>query len=144
MKKLFLVLLFFVIVSGIGFAQNSVNDHVIIEITNVVINGGKVRGLIFSNAEELEKVEPCMAFELEADRTVLNHRVSLAYGEYYVSAYQDTNGNGELDFGLFRRPKEPVGISNYFGKGFPSDNFEKQKVPVDGTTDKILIGLYKF
>ena len=36
-----------------------------------------------------------------------------------------------------------IGMSNYFGKGFPSDNFNKQKVSINNTTGTITIGLYK-
>jgi uncharacterized protein (DUF2141 family) len=37
---------------------------------------------------------------------------NLPYGEYAISAYHDRNGNGKLDTGLFRIPKEPLGTSN--------------------------------
>lgn len=36
----------------------------------------------------------------------------LPLGTYAVTAYQDDNGNGRLDQGLFRLPKERVGFSN--------------------------------
>ena len=32
-------------------------------------------------------------------------------GRYAVQAFQDVNGNGKLDRGLFGVPKEPIGIS---------------------------------
>lgn len=37
---------------------------------------------------------------------------NLPHGEYAISAYHDRNGNGKLDTGLFRIPKEPLGTSN--------------------------------
>ena len=117
--------------------------HVVVEISNIIINGGKVSIGIFSNAEEFKKEEPYMGFELESTNEVLFQEVLLPHGEYVISAYQDTNNNGKLDTGLFGIPKELVGISNYFGKGFPSGNFNKQKIPINDTTGTITIGLYK-
>lgn len=40
-------------------------------------------------------------------------------GRYAIRTYQDENGNGQLDFGLFKIPKEGVGCSNN-AKGFMS------------------------
>ena len=40
-------------------------------------------------------------------------------GRYAVRTYQDENGNGQLDFGLLKIPKEGVGCSNN-AKGFMS------------------------
>lgn len=40
-------------------------------------------------------------------------------GRYAVRTYQDENGNGKLDLGLFKIPKEGVGCSNNV-KGFMS------------------------
>jgi hypothetical protein len=37
-----------------------------------------------------------------------------------------------------------VAVSNYFGKGYPSKSFDKQKIPVNNSTGKIPVGLYKF
>ncbi len=40
-------------------------------------------------------------------------------GRYAVRMYQDENGNGQLDLGMFKIPKEGVGCSNN-AKGFMS------------------------
>jgi uncharacterized protein (DUF2141 family) len=108
------------------------------------VNGGKVYLAIFSTSESFKKEEPEIAFELQSDKTVIIKEVSLPRGEYVVSAFQDANNNLKLDYGLFGIPKEIVGISNYFGKGLPSKNFDKQKILIDNTVEKIVIGLYKF
>jgi uncharacterized protein (DUF2141 family) len=51
----------------------------------------------------------------------VSQEVSLPHGEYVLTAYQDANNNGILDLGLFKFPKEMVAISNYFGRGFPTN-----------------------
>ena len=123
------------------FAQNV---QVVVEITNVEINNGIVYIAIFANANEFRNEEPSYVFELESTSTTLSQEVTLPAGEYVVSAFQDANNNQKLDFGLFGIPRELVGISNYFGRGFPSQNFNRQKIPINSTTEKVVIGLYRF
>jgi len=64
----------------------------------------------------------------------------LPQGECMVWAYQDGNNNGKLDSGIFGIPKEPIGLTNYGGKGVPG-GFNKHKVPVNRDTAKITINL---
>ena len=144
MKKTIILIILFCIFSAYCFSQAADNVTITVEITNVAINNGKVYLAIFADAESFRKEEPQWAFELEADRTVVSQEVSLPAGQYVVSGFQDTNKNQKLDYGLFGIPKELVAISNYDGKGFPSKNFDKQKIPINGTTGKVIIGLYKF
>jgi hypothetical protein len=35
-------------------------------------------------------------------------------------------------------------MSNYSGSGYPSKNFDRQKIMVNNSTGRITIGLYKF
>jgi len=49
----------------------------------------------------------------------------LEYGIYAIAVYQDINGNGKLDTGLFGIPKEPYGFSNNFKPVFSGPTFEK-------------------
>lgn len=59
----------------------------------------------------------------------------LAPGEYAVVAYQDLNGNGELDRGLFGIPLEPIGFSNGAVPVFSAPDFKDAAVSVtEGTT----------
>jgi uncharacterized protein (DUF2141 family) len=144
MKKVialsFLVCLF----SGYCFSQTVNNETITVEITDVVINGGKVYLTVFSNAEDHKREKPHLSYVLEDTNSTVSQQVSLSSGEYVISAYQDANGNGKLDSGLFGIPKELVAISNYFGKGYPTNSFDKQKILINNLTDKITIGLYKF
>jgi uncharacterized protein (DUF2141 family) len=143
MKKITGFLFLSLSLSVYCFSQAANNRLITVEITNVVINGGTVYLAIFSNAESFKNENPEISFELEANNTILQKEVSLPNGNYVISAYQDTNNNKRLDYGLFGIPKESIAISNYFGKGFPSNNFDKQKVLINNTTGKVTIGLYR-
>jgi len=136
---LVLILLFFCTV--ISFAENV---KLVVDVTNVVINNGKVYVAIFFNADEFRREEPTIAFEFESNRTVLTQEVELPPGEYLFSAFQDTNGNGTLDFNFIGIPKELVGISNFDGRGIPTRNFNRHKIPIDASTGRVTVSLHKF
>ena len=141
MKKI-LILLFFILFCTVNtFSQNV---KIVIEITHIEVNRGDVYLAVFFNANEFKIEKPTIAFKLASNSTILRQEVSLPPGEYLISAYQDTNNNGKLDFSLIGIPKEPVAISNYFGKGFPSRNFNKQKIMIDDTTKKVVVRMYRF
>jgi len=52
---------------------------------------------------------------------------AIPFGSYAVAIYQDVNGNGELDKGMFGIPKEPFAFSNNFRPRFGGPTFEKCK-----------------
>jgi len=139
-KSLFLLLL--VIVCSVNlFAQNV---RLVVDVTHVVVNDGKVYLALFSNADAFRRERPCFVFELNSTRTTLSQEVNLPPGDYLISAFQDKNGNGDLDFNLLGVPTELVGISNYNGRGFPTRNFNRHKVPVNETTERVTVRLHKF
>ncbi|MCL2412478.1 MAG: DUF2141 domain-containing protein [Treponema sp.] len=140
-KKIAFVLFFMILCVSNSFAENI---QVTIEITNVIVNDGNVFLAIFFNADEFRREEPSIAFELESNSTVLRQEVTLPPGEYLVSAFQDRNGNGQLDFNFLGIPRELVGISNFNGRGFPSRNFNRHKIPVSSSTGIITIALHRF
>ena len=144
MKKGIALLFLLCVFSGYCFSQTANTTAITVEITNIAVGGGKVYLAIFANADEFKNEKPYVAYELGDNNANISHRLSLPHGEYVISAFQDTNGNGKLDYGLFGIPKELVGISSYFGEGFPSKSFDKQKTLINNTTEKITIGLYKF
>jgi uncharacterized protein (DUF2141 family) len=143
MKK-FITFLFLLIFTTLYSFSQSQNISVTVEVTNITVNGGKVYLALFSNADSFRREQPEFAFELSDSSTTATQVVSIPPGEYVVSAFQDANNNQKLDYGLFGIPKELVGISNYFGQGYPSKNFNRQKVPLNSTTEQISIRLYRF
>ena len=112
-----------------------------VEINNVTKGGGKIYVGIYNNENSYKSTIPDIKLQHDANKTTIIVEVTLPEGEYVINAYQDSNGNGKLDFGFFNIPKEPSGITNYNGKGIPG-NFNKLKVKVDKNTQKITVNLY--
>ncbi len=134
MKKI-LTLLFFLLFSTSIFA-NQLN--VTIEISEVLPNKGKIIMAIFNSKKGYKKNIPYKELKVESTSDNLFVDVTLPSGEYVVSMFQDKNGNGKLDTYIFRIPKEPIGITNYFRKGIPGP-YRKLKVEIneDNTVIKI-------
>ena len=144
MKKM--AILLFMIILTVFNTVNLLAENVTftIEVTNVTINGGKVHLAVFFTAEEFRKELPSRAYELNSNSTTQTQQVTLPAGQYLIAVFQDANNNGELDYNFLGIPKEMVGISNYSGRGFPTKNFDRHKVPVDSTTEKVTVRLTKF
>lgn len=51
----------------------------------------------------------------------------IPFGSYAVAIYQDVNGNGKLDKGMFGIPDEPFAFSNNFRPKFGGPSFQKCK-----------------
>ena len=66
----------------------------------------------------------------------------LPYGEYAVSVYHDRNGNGRLDTGFFRIPKEPIGTSNDAPARFGPPKYEDAAFRIDRPEVTISIGVH--
>jgi len=144
LKKSVCFLFLACILSALCYSQTVNNRRITVEITDVVINGGKVNLTVFSSADNFKNGIPDFEFVLEANNTTVYHELSLPNGECVISVYQDANNNGKLDNGMFGIPKELVGISNYFGNGYPSKSFDKHKILINDLTGKITVRLYKF
>ena len=136
LRKIVLSLFFIAFFTINVFAGNC---QIVVEITGVKINGGKIYAKIFSTEKEYKKDMPFATFVLDSRNSVITNKLELPEGEYVISVFQDTNNNGKLDNNFFNIPKEPVGMTNYKG-GIPGD-FKKQKIPVNEKTDKITIQL---
>jgi uncharacterized protein (DUF2141 family) len=116
------------------------NIRITVEITGVKINGGNVHVGIFTNELDHRNDIPFVTFILESTNSTLVHELELPQGYCLVWAFQDINNNGKLDTGFFGIPNEPVGLTNYSGRGIPG-RFNRHKVPVNSTTEKISINL---
>jgi len=108
-----------------------------LEINGVTVNGGTVYGAIYSNNNAYRNNQPEYTFRGNPINNTLVFSLQIPEGEYVIQVYQDTNNNDQLDFGLFGIPKEPVGITNFNGKGIPG-NFNKLKVKINNGS-KIII-----
>ncbi len=53
-----------------------------------------------------------VSIEEARDGELVRARLSLAPGDYAISIFHDSNGNGDLDTNFIGIPKEPVALSN--------------------------------
>ena len=140
LKKAIVFLFLGCVITSYCFSQAVIT----VEVTNVVVNDGIVYVDIFSTADGFRNGTPSVSFQLQSNNTTLMREISLPNGEYVITAYQDANNNQRLDYGLFGIPKELVGLSNYFGRGIPSKNFNRQKILIINSIWTITIDLYRF
>jgi len=112
--------------------------NVTIEINEVLPNKGKIIIAIFNSKQGYKKNIPYKELKVESTSETLFINETLPSGEYVISMFQDKNGNGKLDTRIFRIPKEPIGLTNYFRKGIPGP-YRKLKIEIteDNTVIKI-------
>lgn len=136
-KMLFCFLL--CLAAGYSFAETV---SAVIEINGVTVNGGLVYVAVYNNEKDFKKEARYTGFMLAADNTALTCTAELPEGDYVVSAFQDVNGNQELDTKAFGIPAEPLGLTNYNLKGAPG-GFQKLKVPVNRSSTRITVNMGK-
>ena len=68
-------------------------------------------------------------------------RIDVEPGEYAVVAFHDLNGNGKLDTGFMRRPKEPLGFSNGVAPRFAPPKFQDCAFLLDEQGTSLIIEL---
>lgn len=130
-------LYFLLCITGSLFADNISTT---IEINGVIIQGGVIYVAVYSNENDYKNDRIFYSFIMPPANTTLIHHCDLPEGDYVVSVFQDVNGNGKLDTNIFGIPKEPVGITNYNGRGIPG-GWQKLKVPVNNTRSKITVNM---
>jgi uncharacterized protein (DUF2141 family) len=118
-----------------NLAANEISFSV--EVQGVVVNGGMIYGAVYSNNNTYRNTQPEYTFRGEPISSVLTFNLQIPAGEYVFQVYQDTNNNGRLDFGLFNIPKEPIGISNWNGRGIPG-NFDRHKLSINNGAQIII------
>ena len=136
------ILTVFVFLFCISMQNVFANVPVIIEINNVSVNGGIIYGYVFYSERAYRNQREDIAFRVDPTNSTILYEMLLPEGECVITIFQDTNGNGVLDYGLFRIPKEPVGMTNYNG-GIPG-NFNKLKITISNNNMRIIIPLIIF
>jgi uncharacterized protein (DUF2141 family) len=86
---------------------------------------------------DLFRVQPAVSHRESRHRLL-----PLPEGEYVIGTHQDTNGNGDMDYTIFKIPKEPYGFSNMRGK-IPG-NYNKLKYKIDNQNRRIIIPLVMY
>jgi len=122
----------------------SANESVVsIEITNAAVNNGIVYIIVFPNADDFRREQPSIVVHLASAGTVLNHVLTIPYGEYVIVAFQDANNNEQLDSNFLGIPRELFTITNYSGRGYPSRDFNRHKIEVNTPAMTLSLRLYK-
>ena len=131
--------IFFFILGVSAFAQSK---SITVEIHQLIKNGGIVHISVSHSEEAYKKRKPDKTFHYEPVGNTINAEITVSIGDCVINVYQDRNGNGKCDNNLLGIPKEPVGISNWNGKGIPG-SFDKLKVCITDNTQTIRINLHQ-
>ncbi len=123
---------------GLAVAQTQVT----LEIQGVQENSGKIYVAIYDSESAYKAKTAFLNTAADATSSIITLELQLPAGQFLFSVYQDSNRNGILDTGIFGIPKEPVGLSNYDGKGIPG-GYEKLKVAITERSALVRILLYK-
>ncbi|GHT49450.1 hypothetical protein FACS1894102_4150 [Spirochaetia bacterium] len=126
-----------------AFAEENARVSTMLNIENVIVDTGKIYVCLYASEKSWKSGKPDIEFNVEPKAGTVTYALQTAPGDYIVAMYQDTNNNDKCDLGAFKIPKEPIGMSNYSGKGIPSTTFNKLKVPLDGTLKSVTVGLFK-
>ena len=130
MKKILLLLLIQIVCGLSLIAQEAVTESKLtVEITNVTSKEGQIILAIYNSSENYDKRIAFQEVKLQPEVDTVTFETNVPAGEYLVMLVHDINKNGKLDTSFIGMPKEPVGLSNYDGKGIPG-KFKKHKFTV--------------
>ena len=130
MKKILLLLLIQIVCGLALFAEEAVTESKLtVEITNVTTDEGQIILAIYNSSENYDKRIAFQEVKLLPEVDTVTFETNVPDGEYLVMLVHDINKNGKLDTNFIGMPKEPVGLSNYDGKGIPG-KFKKHKFTV--------------
>lgn len=137
-KKIVLLLLIQIVCGIFLFAEETaVEKKLTVEITNVASEEGQIILAIYNSSENYDKRIAFQEVKLKPENDTVIFETNLPDGEYLVMLVHDINNNGKLDTSFIGMPKEPVGLSNYDGKGIPG-KFKKHKFSVNENTEIII------
>ena len=113
-----------------------------VEIHDVTVNRGTIILGFYSSERSFTNENPDISFQLNPTDSIISYEIVLPEGEYMIGIHQDLNGNGVMDYGLFRFPKEPYAFSKMKGK-IPG-NFNQSKTRIDNLNNRIIMSLVMF
>ena len=137
-KKIVLMVLIQIVCSIFLFAEEAAEEKKLtVEITNVTSEEGQIILAIYNSSENYDKRIAFQEVKLKPEIDTVIFETNVPDGEYLVMLVHDINNNGKLDTSFIGMPKEPVGLSNYDGKGIPG-KFKKHKFSVNENTEIII------
>ena len=137
-KKIVLLLLIQIVCGIFLFAEETAEEKKLtVQITNVTSEEGQIILAIYNSSDNYDKRIAFQEVKLKPEIDTVIFETNLPDGEYLVMLVHDINNNGKLDTTFIGMPKEPVGLSNYDGKGIPG-KFKKHKFSVNENTEIII------
>ena len=137
-KKIVLLLLIQIVCGIFLFAEETAEEKKLtVQITNVTSEEGQIILAIYNSSDNYDKRIAFQEVKLKPEIDTVIFETNVSDGEYLVMLVHDINNNGKLDTSFIGMPKEPVGLSNYDGKGIPG-KFKKHKFPVNENTEIII------
>jgi len=139
---LFLLCLFFC-----SFTRSDARPDLLIRITQVKDKTHKLFIAVCRQSKgfpnELDMVQQ-FVLDPAANKDLSVTVTNLPYGKYAVSIFQDMNGNGKLDKGLFGIPTEPFAFSNNYHPTFRAPTWDDCAFDYNATSKEVVInGLIK-
>ncbi|MBZ4683717.1 MAG: hypothetical protein JG768_1142 [Fusobacteriales bacterium] len=131
------IILFLFITSTLFAEEYKIN----LKINNISKNKGNIYIKIFNSKKNYKEDIPLKQLILPSDNNEISKEIILPNDYYLFSIFQDINNNQKLDTNFLGIPKEPVGLSNYNGKGIPG-GFDKLKIYIE-SNNTIEINLKK-
>ena len=137
-KKIILLVLIQIVCGIFLFAEETAEEKKLtVQITNVTSEEGQIILAIYNSSENYDKRIAFQEVKLKPEIDTVIFETNVPDGEYLVMLVHDINNNGKLDTTFIGMPKEPVGLSNYDGKGIPG-KFKKHKFSVNENTEIII------
>ena len=138
MKKIFLLILVQIVFGLSLIAQEAVTESKLtVEITNITTDEGQIILAIYNSSDNYDKRIAFQEVKIQPKVDTVIFETNVPDSEYLVMLVHDINNNGKLDTSFIGMPKEPVGLSNYDGKGIPG-KFKKHKFSVNESTEIII------
>ena len=127
LRKIILAVLIQLVCGFSLAAENAVKENkVAVNISKIQSSEGQIILCIYDSSDNYDKRIAFQEFKIKPEIDNVTFETQLPDGEYLVMLVQDINSNGKLDTSFIGMPKEPVGLSNYDGKGIPG-KFKKHK-----------------
>ena len=137
-KKIVLLLLIQIVCGIFLFAEETAEEKKLtVQITNVTSEEGQIILAIYNSSENYDKRIAFQEVKVKPEIDTVIVETNVPDGEYLVMLVHDINNNGKLDTSFIGMPKEPVGLSNYDGKGIPG-KFKKHRFSVNENTEIII------
>ena len=131
--KKFVLLVLVQIVCALSVMAEEKTNKLTVEITKVTSDEGQIILAIYNSSDNYDNRVAFREAKLKPEVDTVTFESEVPDGEYLVMLVHDINANGKLDTNLIGMPKEPVGLSNYDGKGIPG-KFKKHKFSVSEDT----------